>query len=92
MDYTIREIRKSILNLKSNSPLGFKIDIPEGGTIVFHRKGDKIIIRNYNNPNYGMLHFDRKNLTRASTEKENDYLFGIFLENLRKNALSVIGL
>lgn len=87
MDYKVGEIRKNILKLEDKSTEGFFIAVPEGGEIVFHRDGDKIVIRNHNNPECGALHFDRANLNIGSSEEEKDYLFSIFLENIRRDHL-----
>ncbi len=86
MNYSIREIRKSILKLEDKSTKGFFIKIPEGGEIVFHRNGDKIIIKN--NIDNKMMYIDRENLNRGSSEEEKDELFSIFLDNIRKNQLN----
>lgn len=92
MNYSIGEIRKAILKLEDNNVQGFFIEIPKGGEIVFHRDGNKIIIRNHKNIDYGMMYFDRGNLNRGSSEEEKDYLFSIFLENIRKNHLNKLGI
>ncbi|MBQ8997470.1 MAG: hypothetical protein IJ086_02110 [Clostridium sp.] len=92
MNYSINEIRKNLLKLESNNPQGFFIEIPGRGEIVFHRVEDKIIIRNNDNLAYGSLNFDRDNLNKGENEAEKDYLFSIFLETVKENHLSQLGL
>lgn len=91
MEFEIGKIRKALLDLEDGSKEGFFIEIKPATEIVFHREGSKIIIRNRKNLSHNRLAFDRENLNMGLNDKEKDYSFGIFLENL-KNNLDKLGL
>lgn len=88
---SLRDIREALLKLEDNSGVGFFIDIPGRGEIVFTRSGDTILIGNHRKPS-NSLKFDRENLNRGISEKEKDMLFEQFLENIKTYHLDKLGL